>query len=192
MNLLYVDNYDSFAHLIAAHLELAGAKVTMVKSDSALDTILRLEKDLILLGPGPNGPNEAGNYLDLIAACQGVTPLFGICLGFQAMMQFYGGKVHPLAEVMHGKPSEVYHNGQGIFEGLGVPSLFGRYHSLGLLEDEIPNALQMTAKRNGDHNIVMGAKHHKFAVEGIQFHPESVLSPDGRKLFSNIVNSYLR
>ena len=189
MKVLFIDNYDSFASTLAAYVQQAGADVTMMKSDASLNAIHALQKDLIILGPGPNGPEEAGNYTDVIAAYHRKTPLFGVCLGFQTLVTFFGGTIHPLNEPAHGIEAKVTHTGEGLFAGIENPASFGRYHSLGLYTHECPPELEVTAS---SADMVMGVQHRHYPLAGVQFHPESVLSANhGKKLIENIITSYL-
>ncbi|MCH8004371.1 MAG: aminodeoxychorismate/anthranilate synthase component II [Nanoarchaeota archaeon] len=187
MKINYIDNYDSFANTIAAYFRLAGATVDIYKSDCSLETAVSGNPDMILLGPGPNGPKEAGNYMDLLDRYHNETPFFGICLGFQAMMEYFGQQVVPLDEVVHGASVPVYHNGNGIFRGIMQGQEFARYNSLGVYQ--APDNFEVTATSNG---TIMAAKHKILPIEGIQFHPESVLSgikDAGMGLVNNVVNN---
>lgn len=185
IKLLFIDNYDSFANTIAAYFKNAGAYVTMLKSDSTMSAIVGQEKDIIVLGPGPNGPKEAGNYNEVIDTYYKNMPLFGICLGHQCLVNYFGGHVHPLDEPAHGVSVLVSHDEKTIFEGLTNPARFARYHSLGVYKGEIPEQLEISATLD---NIVMGVRHRKYPIEGVQFHPESVLSNnDGKRLIQNVL-----
>lgn len=186
--LLFIDNYDSFANTIAAYFANAGADVTMLKSDSTLQAIERRNKELILLGSGPNGPRQAGNYLEVIDRYKHITPIFGICLGHQCIVEYFGGNVHPLNEPAHGDSALVQHDGKTIFEQLPNPAEFARYHSLGIYVDEVPEQMEVSATLD---NIVMGARHKTLPIEGVQFHPESVLSNSGGMLMIQNVLKYL-
>jgi anthranilate synthase/aminodeoxychorismate synthase-like glutamine amidotransferase len=188
MKIVFIDNYDSFANTIAAYFTNAGAKVIMYKSNCSIETIEKEKPEMILLGPGPNGPREAGNYLKIIEHFHKKTPIFGICLGFQAIMEYFGEKVKPLKEVMHGQASEITHDGKTIYEGIKPNQKFARYHSLGVLK--VPKEFEISAKAG---EIVMSARHKTLPIEGIQFHPESILSMHdnaGKKLIENIVKIY--
>ena len=168
----YIDNHDSFANTIAAYFRIAGADVEMYKSDCSLETAVRGNPEMILLGPGPNGPKTAGNYMELLDRYHGQIPFFGICLGFQAMMEYFGEPVIPLDEVVHGKAVEVYHKGEGIFEGIEQGQEFARYNSLGVYK--VPDEFEITGKT--ENGIVMAARHVELPIQGVQFHPESILS----------------
>jgi len=186
IKIVFIDNYDSFANTIEAYFTNAGAKVIMYKSNCSIKTIQKENPDLILLGPGPNGPKEAGNYLEVIDKFKETTPIFGICLGFQAIMEYFGEPVKPLHEIMHGQASEITHDGKTIFQGIQPKQKFARYHSLGVLK--APANFEVSARAG---NIVMAARHKTLQIEGVQFHPESILSmheESGKKLIANIVN----
>ncbi len=185
IKVVFIDNYDSFANTIEAYFINAGAKVVMYNSNCSIKTIEKEKPDLILLGPGPNGPKEAGNYLKIIEHFHKTTPLFGICLGFQAIMEYFGEEVKPLDEIMHGQASEIEHDGKTIFAGIKAKQKFARYHSLGVLK--VPACFELSAKTN---RIVMSARHKALPIEGVQFHPESILSMHenaGKKLIENIL-----
>jgi len=185
MKILYVDNYDSFANTIKAYFENAGAEVKMYKSDCSIKTIKNEEFDLLFLGPGPNSPKEAGNYLELIDYYHKKKPIFGICLGFQAIMDYFGEEVKRLDEIMHGGKSKIENDGKTIYEGIDNNASFARYHSLGVTK--VPEEFEVSGKVNG---IVMSARHKTLPIEGVQFHPESILSLEngaGQKLIENVV-----
>ncbi len=186
MKILFIDNYDSFANTIAAYFTNAGAEVVVYTSDCSLKVVEKENPDLILLGPGPNGPREAGNYMQIIDKYHKTIPIFGICLGFQAMMEYFGEGVKPLFEVMHGAASEIEHDGKTIFEEIPSPAKFARYHSLGVLK--VPQTFEISAKTS--NGIIMSARHKTLPIEGVQFHPESILSMHneaGKKLIENVV-----
>lgn len=190
MKINYIDNHDSFANTIAAYFRNAGANVTIFKSDCDLETAVSGEPDMILLGPGPNGPKNAGNYMKLLERYHRELPFFGICLGFQAIMEFFGQTVESLDKeaIVHGASVPIYHNGRGIFEGIKNGQMFARYNSLGVYG--VPDCFELTANSDG---IVMAARHKVLPIEGVQFHPESVLSTAGdagQILINNAVNRY--
>ncbi len=185
MKVIFIDNYDSFANTIEAYFINAGAEVIMYTSNCSIEAIKKENPDLILLGPGPNGPKEAGNYLEVIDKFHKTTPIFGICLGFQAIMEYFGEEVKPLQEIMHGSASEIEHDGKTIFRGISQNEKFARYHSLGVLK--VPNCFEISAKTN---DIIMSARHKTLPIEGVQFHPESILSMHnnaGKTLIENVV-----
>jgi len=185
MKVMYIDHYDSFANTIVAYFVNNGAEVSIYKSDCSLDVIEKENPDLIVLGPGPKGPKEAGNYLDIIDKFHKTKPIFGICLGFQALMEYFGEEVKPLKEIIHGSATKVSNDGKTIFKNIINDEKFARYHSLGVLD--VPKCFEVSAKI-GD--IVMAARHKEFKIEGIQFHPESILSmhdDSGNKLIKNVM-----
>jgi para-aminobenzoate synthetase component II len=185
IKILYIDNYDSFANTIKAYFENTGAKVKMYKSDCSMKIIEKEKFDMILLGPGPNSPKEAGNYLEILDKYHKTKPIFGICLGFQAMMQYFGEPVKKLDEVMHGGTSEIEQDGKTIYTGIANKTRFARYHSLGV--KKVPSCFETSGTANG---IIMSARHKTLPIEGVQFHPESILSMDnnaGQKLVNNVV-----
>ena len=189
--IVYIDNYDSFANTIAAYFINAGADVVMYKSDCSIDMIDKENPDLILLGPGPNSPKEAGNYLKILKRYHKKYPFFGICLGFQAMMEFFGEPVLPLDEVIHGAASRINHNCKTIFQGIDKDAEFARYHSLGV--KKVPDCFNLSAKT--DSGIVMAACHKTLPIVGIQFHPESILSmheDSGKRLIKNVLSNIKR
>ncbi|MFA6269220.1 MAG: aminodeoxychorismate/anthranilate synthase component II [archaeon] len=185
MKIVFIDNFDSFADTIKAYFINAGAEVKMYNSNCSISTIEKEKPNMILLGPGPNGPREAGNYLKVIEHFHKTTPIFGICLGFQAIMEYFGETVKPLKEVMHGQACEVEHDGKTIFNGIKPKQKFARYNSLGVLK--VPESFEVSARAG---EIVMAARHKTLKIEGVQFHPESILSMHdeaGKKLIENIV-----
>lgn len=196
MKIVFIDNYDSFAHTIAAYFEMIAKKfsensqVKVLKSDCTLDSICNEEPDFLILGPGPNSPKESGNYLGTLERFHRQYPIFGICLGFQAMMHYFGKPVVVLHETVHGASSPIIHNSTGIFHDIKSPANFARYHSLGVYE--VPECFETLAhypNKNGK-NIIMAAKHIGLPIAGVQFHPESVLSTEkdnGKKLVENVI-----
>jgi len=189
-NIVYVDHFDSFANTIAAYFRMAGAYVDVYKSTCDLDAIAAKKSDMILLGPGPSGPKEAGNYMKAIDRFHRTHPLFGICLGFQAMMQYFGEEVVQLEDAVHGADSEIMHRGEHIFEGIENPAKFARYHSLGVYGvPEFFAGLAHFPDTNG-RDIVMAARHKELPIAGVQFHPESILSSgngQGERLIRNVL-----
>ena len=191
IKIVYVNNYDSFANTIEAYFTNAGAEVSMYNSNCSIKTIEKENPCIILLGPGPNGPREAGNYLKIIEHFHKQTPIFGICLGFQALMEYFGENVKPLKEIMHGQASEIQHDGKTIFSGIKQGQKFARYHSLGVLKT--PKCFEASAKTN--NGIIMSARHKTLPIEGVQFHPESILSMEneaGKKLVANVIKYLAR
>lgn len=188
MKINYIDAYDSFANTIAAYFRIAGAEVSMYKSNCSLETAVSGKPDMILLGPGPNGPKKAGNYMELLDKYHKDLPFFGICLGFQAIVQYFGGEVVRLDDIVHGASVPVNHNGKGIFRGIQENVEFTRYNSLGVYE--VPYCLEVTATSD---EMITAVRHRTLPIGGIQFHPESILSSinsNGERLIKNIVEPY--
>jgi anthranilate synthase/aminodeoxychorismate synthase-like glutamine amidotransferase len=185
--LLVIDNYDSFTYNLVQYLGELGATVEVRRNDRVtLDEIEhRLRPERIVISPGPGTPNDAGITLDVVQRFAGKIPLLGVCLGHQAIGQAFGGKVIRAPELMHGKASEVHHDGKTIFSGLGDKFSAGRYHSLIVERESLPACLQISAQ-TADH-IIMGLRHRELKVEGVQFHPESILTSDGKQLLANFL-----
>ena len=184
--LLVIDNYDSFTYNLVQYLGELGATVEVRRNDRVtLDEIEnRLRPERIVISPGPGTPNDAGITLDVIQRFAGKIPLLGVCLGHQAIGQAFGGKVVRAPELMHGKASDVHHDGKTIFSGLGDQFRAGRYHSLIVERESLPSCLEVSAT-TGD--IIMGLRHRELKVEGVQFHPESILTSDGKQLLANFL-----
>jgi anthranilate synthase/aminodeoxychorismate synthase-like glutamine amidotransferase len=184
--LLVIDNYDSFTYNLVQYLGELGATVEVRRNDrvtlNEIENHLRPER--IVISPGPGTPNDAGITLDVIQRFAGKIPLLGVCLGHQAIGQAFGGKVVRAPELMHGKASEVCHDGKTIFAGLSDHFLAGRYHSLIVERESLPSSLEISAY-TGD--IIMGLRHRELKVEGVQFHPESILTADGKQLLANFL-----
>jgi para-aminobenzoate synthetase component II len=182
--ILVIDNYDSFTFNLVQYLGELGAETRVVKND-AIDAagIVRDAPDGVLISPGPCTPNEAGVSLACIDAAAGRIPILGVCLGHQSIGQAFGGKVIRAARLMHGKTSPIEHDGRSIFRDLPSPFQATRYHSLLVEKESLPNCLEVSAwTAEGE---IMGLRHKTLAVEGVQFHPESVLTPDGKRLLDN-------
>jgi anthranilate synthase component II len=185
VKVLLVDAYDSFTHIIDQYLRTLGARTVVVRSRSRTDEELAtLRPDAVVLGPGPGHPAESG-HVELVRAFAGRVPLLGVCLGHQAIGLAYGGTIAVARHLMHGKTSLVDHDGRGVFSGAVAPLTVTRYHSL-IVDDPVPPALEVTA-RASDDGYVMGVRHRSLAVEGVQFHPESVMTEDGLRLFDNFL-----
>lgn len=185
--ILMIDNYDSFTYNLVQYLGELGQEVHVVRNDQIqLDEIESLAPEKIVISPGPCTPNEAGISLDLIIRFGEQIPILGVCLGHQSIGQAFGGKVVRASRVMHGKTSQIQHTGLGVFKGL--PDLFTatRYHSLVVAKEDLPECLEVTAVSVGD-NEIMGLRHKWWPVEGVQFHPESILSEHGHKLLENFL-----
>jgi anthranilate synthase component 2 len=184
--LLMIDNYDSFTYNLVQYLGELGADVQVVRNDEAgLDEIERMQPDRIVISPGPCSPNEAGVSLGLIERLGGTVPILGVCLGHQAIGQAYGGKVIHATTLMHGKTSPIHHAGQGVFAGLPSPFTATRYHSLAVERTSLPDCLEVTAwTEDGE---IMGLRHRGLPVEGVQFHPEAILTEHGHDLLRNFL-----
>ena len=185
--LLVIDNYDSFTYNLVQYLGELGATVEVRRNDRVtLDEIEnRLRPERIVISPGPGTPNDAGITLDVIQRFAGKVPLLGVCLGHQAIGQAFGGKVIRAPELMHGKASEVHHDGKTIFAGVNDQFQAGRYHSLIVEKKSLPDCLEISAHTADD--IIMGLRHRELKVEGVQFHPESILTPEGKQLLANFL-----
>ena len=191
--LLMIDNYDSFTYNVVQYLGELGADVKVVRNDEiSCAEIADLEPTKIVISPGPCTPNEAGISLAVVERFAGVIPLLGICLGHQSIGQAFGGKVVRARTVMHGKTSMMHHNGKGVFSGLDQPFEATRYHSLVVDKDSLPDCFEITAWTQDDDGTVdeiMGLRHKTLAVEGVQFHPESILSQCGHELLNNFLQA---
>jgi para-aminobenzoate synthetase component II len=185
--LLVIDNYDSFTYNLVQYLGELGEEVLVRRNDAVtLDEIeLSLKPARIVISPGPGTPNDAGITLQAIERFAGKIPLLGVCLGHQAIGQAFGGRVIRAPELMHGKASEICHDGKSIFTGLQDHFLAGRYHSLIVERETLPDCLEVSAYTADD--IIMGLRHRELKVEGVQFHPESILTAEGKKLLSNFL-----
>jgi anthranilate synthase component 2 len=186
-----LDNYDSFTYNLVQYLGEQGAEMVVRRNDElTVDEVEALKPERILLSPGPCTPSDAGILVPLIQRMAGKAPILGVCLGHQAIGQAFGGKVVRAAELMHGKTSPVEHDGKGVFAGLPTPLTCTRYHSLIVAEEGLPKDLEITA-RSGTHDeegsIIMGLRHRSLPVEGVQFHPESVLTEGGRQMIRNFL-----
>jgi len=184
--LLMIDNYDSFTFNLVQYLGEIGREIKVYRNDAiTLAEIEALSPTAILLSPGPCTPNEAGICLDLITRFAGQFPVLGVCLGHQAIGQAFGGEVVRAPRLMHGKTSLIYHDGRTIYTGLKNPFEATRYHSLIVRRETLPACLEITAET--DKGEIMGIRHRKFFVEGVQFHPESILTEEGKSLLRNFV-----
>lgn len=183
---LIIDNYDSFTYNLVQYLSEIGAEVQVYRNDAiTLEAIARLNPSHIVLSPGPCTPNEAGICLDLIARFAGEIPILGVCLGHQAIAQAFGGRVVRAARLMHGKTSPIHHDGRTIFRGIPSPFTATRYHSLIVAPEALPPVLTVSAwTAEGE---IMGLRHRELPVEGVQFHPESILTEHGKELLQNFL-----
>lgn len=191
--LLMIDNYDSFTYNIVQYLGELGADVRVYRNDAiTVSEIEKLAPQQIVISPGPCTPNEAGVSVETIKVFAGKIPLLGICLGHQSIGQAFGGNIVRAKSVMHGKLSDMYHNGQGVFAGLDSPFSATRYHSLVIEKETLPDCLEITAwtqTADGDIDEIMGVRHKTLEIEGVQFHPESILSEHGHQLFKNFLDA---
>ena len=189
-----IDNYDSFTYNIVQYFGELQQDISVWHNDEiSIDEIKALAPDAIVIGPGPCDPDSAGISLEVIATFKGIIPILGICLGHQAIGQAFGGKVVKASAVMHGRLSAIYHNGQGAFTNLPNPAQFTRYHSLVIEQASLPDCFEVSAwTQNADGNIeeIMGIRHREFAIEGVQFHPESILSEAGYQLLNNFLQMH--
>ena len=185
--LLMIDNYDSFTYNLVQYLAEIGQEVKVVRNDKiSIEEINKLNPRYIVISPGPCTPNEAGISLELIEAFKGKIPILGVCLGHQSIGQAFGGKIVHAQTIMHGKTSKISHNNKGVFRGIKNPFIATRYHSLVVEKQTLPNCFDITAWT--DDNEIMGIKHKELAIEGVQFHPESILSEYGHDLLKNFLD----
>lgn len=186
MRLVLIDNFDSFVYNLAQAFGAQGVEPVVVRSDASLGDLTALEPDAVVVSPGPGNPAEAGVSVEAIKAFAGHVPVFGVCLGHQCIGAAFGGRIDR-SEVgpVHGKTSSIRHEGEGVFRDLPSPLTATRYHSLAITEDGWPADLRVTA--TSDDGIVMGVRHRELEVEGVQFHPESVLTEHGDEILANFV-----
>lgn len=189
--LLMIDNYDSFTYNLVQYLGELGADVRVFRNDQiTVDEIEKLSPERIVISPGPCTPNEAGVSIETIKTFAGRVPLLGVCLGHQSIGQAFGGKIIHAHDVMHGKTSLIKHNDKGVFNGLPNPFEATRYHSLIIEQVSLPDCLEITAwteKDNGEIDEIMGVRHKELQIEGVQFHPESILTTCGHDLLKNFL-----
>jgi anthranilate synthase component 2 len=191
MKVLMIDNYDSFTYNLVQYLGELKAEVEVVRNDQvSVDEILHNDASHIMISPGPCTPNEAGVSMAAIEALAGEKPILGVCLGHQSIGQVFGGNIIHAGEIMHGKTSAVKHTGHGVFAGLESPFIATRYHSLVIDKDSMPDCLEVTAwTENADGSVdeIMGVRHKQLVIEGVQFHPESILTEHGHHLLRNFL-----
>jgi anthranilate synthase/aminodeoxychorismate synthase-like glutamine amidotransferase len=184
--ILVLDNYDSFTYNLVQYLGELGAHVKVIRNDELpVEAVQAMQPERIVISPGPCTPNEAGISLALIERFAGKVPILGVCLGHQAIGQAFGGKVVRAQTVMHGKVSHIHHDGRGVFAGLPQDFIATRYHSLVVERATLPAALEVTAQ--SEDGEIMGLRHREFAVEGVQFHPEALLTEHGHKMLENFL-----
>lgn len=186
MRLLLVDNFDSFVFNLAQAFGALGADLAVMRNDASIDDLIALRPDAVVISPGPGTPDEAGVSVEAIHAFAHKVPVLGVCLGHQCIARAFGGTVDRAGVgPVHGKTSEVTHDGRTLFAGLPTPFTATRYHSLAIEPDGVPDALEVSAR--SEDGVVMGVRHRELPVEGVQFHPESVLSPEGDRLLGNFL-----
>ncbi len=186
-----IDNYDSFTYNLVQYLGELGADVEVVRNDQVdVDAVLGSDASHVMISPGPCTPNEAGISMAAIEALAGRKPILGVCLGHQSIGQVFGGRIVHAREIMHGKTSPVFHSGGGVFAGLDSPFVATRYHSLVIARDSLPDCLELTAwteDDSGEIDEIMGVRHRELQIEGVQFHPESILTDNGHALLRNFL-----
>ncbi|MCH7740925.1 MAG: aminodeoxychorismate/anthranilate synthase component II, partial [Chloroflexi bacterium] len=186
--LLLIDNYDSFTYNLYQYLaELGVSEIEVVRNDQlTVDELEAMNPERVVVSPGPSRPENAGVSVEAIKRFAGVVPILGVCLGHQCLADAFGGKVVHAGEIMHGKTSLINHDGKGVFAGVPDPFEAVRYHSLAIEPDSVPDELEVTART--DNGIIMGVRHRKYAIEGMQFHPESIVTPAGKQLLQNFLD----
>ncbi len=186
--ILVIDNYDSFTYNLVQYLGELGADLVVYRNDQiSLEEIGDMAPEKIVISPGPCTPNEAGISVDLVRRFAGKIPILGVCLGHQSIGQAFGGKIVGAPTIMHGKVSEIHHSGESVFQGLPEPFIATRYHSLIVERDSLPDCLEITAET--DDGVIMGLRHRDMAVDGVQFHPESILTGEGKNLLQNFLDT---
>ena len=187
--LLMIDNYDSFTYNLVQYFSELGQEVVVERNDKiSLKEIKNLNPEFLVLSPGPCTPNEAGISLDIVSNFKGKIPMLGVCLGHQSIGQAFGGKITHAKTIMHGKTSDIHHTNKGVFKGLSNSFTATRYHSLVIDRESLPDCFEITAWT--DDEEIMGIRHKELFIEGVQFHPESILSEHGHDLLRNFVKNY--
>ncbi len=181
-----VDNFDSFVYVLVQYLGELGAEIEVLRNDCDLEEITAMQPDGLLISPGPGTPADAGLSNEAIKHFAGKVPIFGVCLGHQCIAELYGATVSKAPELMHGKTSAVHHKGEGVFAGIASPVTATRYHSLAIENTSMTDQLEVTAET--DDGIIMGIRHKELDIEGVQFHPESVLTEHGHEMLQNFLN----
>ena len=188
MRMLLIDNYDSFTYNLVQAFAAQGAEVMVYRNDAiTVEEAVQLEPTHLVISPGPGRPEDAGVSLEMIAAFAERVPVLGVCLGHQCLVQHFGGDIVRADRLMHGKTSMAKHDGKTIYDGLSQPFEVGRYHSLCAKQESLPGVLELTAET--DRGEIMGVRHKVLPLEGVQFHPESVLTPEGDKLMANFLRT---
>jgi anthranilate synthase/aminodeoxychorismate synthase-like glutamine amidotransferase len=191
LRILLIDNYDSFTYNLVQAFAAHGAKVMVFRNDKiTVEDAVALEPTHLVISPGPGRPEDAGVSLQMIAAFAGKAPVLGVCLGHQSIVQQQGGEIIRAERLMHGKTSAIRHDGKTVFEGISQPFEVGRYHSLCAEIESLPDTLEITAKT--DSGVIMGVRHKSLQIEGVQFHPESVLTPEGETVMTNFMRMEAR
>ena len=186
--ILVIDNYDSFTYNLVQYLGELGADLMVYRNDQiSLEEIADIAPEKIVISPGPCTPNEAGISVALVQHFAGKIPILGVCLGHQSIGQAFGGEIVGAPTIMHGKVSEIHHSGKSVFQGLPDPFIATRYHSLVVERESLPVCLEITAET--DDGVIMGLRHRDMAVDGVQFHPESILTGEGKNLLQNFLNA---
>jgi len=186
IRMLLIDNYDSFTYNLVQAFAAHGADVMVYRNDAiGIDEALQLAPTHLVISPGPGRPDDAGVSLEMIAAFAGKIPILGVCLGHQSIVQQQGGEIVRAERLMHGKTSTISHDGKTLFEGISQPFEVGRYHSLCAQKDSLPDSLQISAETGS--GVIMAVRHKTLPIEGVQFHPESVLTPEGDRLMTNFM-----
>jgi anthranilate synthase/aminodeoxychorismate synthase-like glutamine amidotransferase len=184
--ILMIDNYDSFTYNLAQYFYMLDQDVVVRRNDEiAVEEAIAMNPEFMVISPGPGRPSAAGIIIPLIKACAGKIPLLGICLGHQAIGEAFGGNIIHARSIMHGKVSEVFHDGKGLYKGLSSPLKAVRYHSLAIEEATIPACLEIAARTQDGE--IMGVRHRQYLIEGIQYHPESILTPTGKRQLANFI-----
>ncbi|HOP22301.1 MAG TPA: aminodeoxychorismate/anthranilate synthase component II [Gammaproteobacteria bacterium] len=190
--LLMIDNYDSFTYNLVQYFGELGCKVKVFRNDEiSVEDALALNPKQVVISPGPCDPDLAGISMQMIKACAGKIPVLGVCLGHQSIGQVFGGKVIRAKQIMHGKTSPVYHKNNSVFTGIENPVKVTRYHSLVVEKETLPDCLEITAwteDENGDFDEIMGFRHKEYAISGVQFHPESILTEQGHQMLQNFLD----
>ncbi|HWI50014.1 MAG TPA: aminodeoxychorismate/anthranilate synthase component II [Rummeliibacillus sp.] len=189
--ILMIDNYDSFTYNLVQYFGELGEQLLVKRNDAiTIEEIENLKPEIIVVSPGPCSPNEAGISLDVINYFAGKIPILGVCLGHQTIAQVFGGKVIRAKRLMHGKTSLIHHDDKGVNKGLSNPYVATRYHSLIVEKETLPECLEVTSWT--EEGEIMGIRHNRLAVEGVQFHPESIMTQDGKKLLKNFIDTYCK
>jgi anthranilate synthase/aminodeoxychorismate synthase-like glutamine amidotransferase len=187
-HLLLIDNYDSFTYNLVQAFLVLGAEVTVYRNDEiSVDEALKLDPTHLCISPGPGRPEDAGVSLQMIAAFERRAPILGVCLGHQSLVSHFGGRIISAERLMHGKTSMIHHDGKGVYRSLSEPFEAGRYHSLAAENQSLPSVLEISARTERDE--IMGVRHRDLPIEGVQFHPESILTPEGDDLMKNFLAS---